>query len=184
MLALAAVEAASYPIAMDEMLDIVNTQDEVVGQAARSAVHRDQLMHRATHVILMNSSKQVFMQLRSKSKDTNPGLWDTSAAGHVDAGESYTECAVRELHEELGVLVEPEKLQEVGRVSASAENGFEFVRIYAATSDDRIRLQASEIDDGKWVSESELDFWLKQRPDAFAPTFSTIWQRYQAYKTV
>jgi len=161
---------------MDEILDIVNEADEVVGQATRSDVHRKSLMHRATHIILTNSANQVYMQLRSKTKDTNPGLWDTSAAGHVDAGEEYTACAVRELKEELGVVVLVDSLVEIGRLPPTSDNGFEFVRIYTCQSDDPITLDADEIDDGKWVSQAELQQWLSSSPEAFASSFAIIWQ--------
>ncbi len=164
---------------MEEMLDIVNAADEVIGQASRAQVHRENHMHRATHILLFNSEQHIFMQLRSKTKDTNPGLWDTSAAGHVDAGETYEACAARELAEELGVVVAVDALREIGRLSPSADNGYEFVRIYAATSDDPITLEASEIDDGKWVTRSELEQWLLDSPEAFATTFATIWQNTQ-----
>jgi len=161
------------------MLDIVNEADEVVGQATRSSVHLENRMHRATHIILTNSAQQIFMQLRSKSKDTNPGLWDTSAAGHVDAGESYEACAARELAEELGVVVSPEDLVEIGRLPPTSQNGFEFVRIYSVQSDAEITLEAEEIDDGKWVTHAELEQWMAQSPQAFAATFHVIWQNTQ-----
>lgn len=161
---------------MEEMLDIVNEADEVVGQASRADIHRKGMMHRATHIILTNSVQQIFMQLRSKTKDTNPGLWDTSAAGHVDVGESYEACAVRELEEELGVTVLIDSLVEIGRLSPTADNGFEFVRIYTAVSDDPITLEPNEIDDGKWVTRAELEQWLLDSPEAFSSTFAAIWQ--------
>lgn len=160
---------------MEEILDIVNHADEVVGQSTRSDVHRRQLMHRATHIILTNSAQQIFVQLRSTSKDTNPGLWDTSAAGHVDAGESYEACAARELEEELGVVVSVDRLIEIGRLPPTTINGFEFVRIYTVSSDDPITLEANEIDDGKWVTHAELQHWLSKSPEAFASSFTTIW---------
>lgn len=161
---------------MVEMLDIVNEHDEVVGQAARADIHLNNQMHRATHIILTNSAQQIFVQLRSKTKDTNPGLWDSSAAGHVDAGESYVNCAARELEEELGVQVAASQLLEIGRLPPSAENGFEFVRIYAAQSDDPITLAAGEVDDGMWLSIAELNDRLKNQPQAFAGTLALIWE--------
>lgn len=161
---------------MDEILDIVNEFDEVVGQAARGEVHLNNQMHRATHIILTNSERQIFLQLRSLSKDTNPGLWDSSAAGHVDAGESYLACAARELEEELGVCVNAAQLQEIGQLAPSVDNGFEFVRVYAAQSDDPITLEAGEIDDGKWLSEAELVVLLADRPGDFAPSFIVVWE--------
>lgn len=165
----------------EEMLDVVDQDDVVIRQETRSRVHKQQLMHRATHIILCDSENRVFLQLRSKSKDTNPGLWDTSAAGHVDAGEAYLACAVRELHEELGVTLEPQDLTQVGQMSPSAQNGFEFVRIYLARSDQAVTLEPGEIDDGKWLSEAQLAAWLTEEPDAFTDTFKIIWQHYQQW---
>ncbi len=170
----------SYPSAMEEMLDIVNELDEVIGQHTRSEVHLHGHKHRATHIILSNSARQVFVQLRSMSKDTNPGLWDTSAAGHVDAGESYLDCAARELAEELGVTVAPDALMEVGRMPPTSQNGFEFVRIYCASSDDPITLEPTDIDDGRWVSPEALDQWLTESPADFAATFADIWHNTRA----
>lgn len=164
---------------MEEILDIVNEADEVVGQASRTDAHRQNLMHRATHIILTNSAQQIFMQLRSESKDTNPGLWDTSAAGHVDAGECYEACAVRELKEELGVEVQVIDLIEIGRLAPTSHNGFEFVRIYTVISDDPITLEVGEVDDGKWVGRAELEQWLTDVPEAFSSTFAIIWQNTQ-----
>ncbi len=161
---------------MPEMLDIVDETDEIVAQATREAVHAGNHLHRATHMLLQNSSGEIFVQLRSLSKDMHPGLWDTSAAGHVDAGEAYIDCAVRELCEELGIVVEADKLQEFMRVGPSEENGFEFVRVYWVKSDDPITLEAAEIDDGRWMSAAQLDSWLAKSPGDFTPDFIHIWQ--------
>lgn len=164
---------------MEEMLDIVNNADEVVGQDTRANVHERNLMHRATHIILTNRQGDIFMQLRSNTKDTNPGLWDSSAAGHVDAGESYEACAARELQEELGVVVPMSDMVEIGRLSPCAQNGFEFVRVYRAESDDPITLEPDEIDDGKWVSPVELERWMSEAPEVFTDTFITLWRNTQ-----
>lgn len=168
-----AVRSGAY---MAEMLDIVDEADEVIAQATREAVHRGKHLHRATHMLLRNSHNEVFVQLRSRSKDMNPGLWDSSAAGHVDAGETYISCAVRELKEELGIVVEQDALHEFLRVEPSAANGYEFVRVYAVESDDPITLEVSEVDDGRWLSVDELDKWLAESPDDFTPDFAHIWQ--------
>jgi len=142
---------------MTEMLDIVNESDEVIGQAPRSEVHAKQRMHRAVHILLFNCAGEIFLQLRSMTKDTNPGCWDSSAAGHVDAGEDYEACAVRELQEELGIAITAEQCVEIGRVGPSACNGFEFVRVYSVVSDAPVTLEEG----------------------AFASTFITIWQNTQ-----
>src|SRR5712664_3360101 len=88
---------------MEEIFDVVNECDEVIGQERRSEVHRLGLQHRAVHVLIFNARGEVFLQKRSMKKDTFPGVWDSSASGHLDVGETYDACAVRESREELGL---------------------------------------------------------------------------------
>ena len=79
----------------DEIFDVVNELDEVIGRKLRREVHRDGDKHRAIHVLVFNKDGKVFLQKRSMSKDTFPGAWDSSASGHLDCGEDYDACAVR-----------------------------------------------------------------------------------------
>src|SRR5579872_4336084 len=109
----------------DEIFDIVNERDEVIGQAPRREVHARGLWHRAIHVLVFNSRGEIFLQKRSMTKDTAKGKWDSSSSGHVDAGEDYDTCAVRELREEIGLRVNqtPERLF---KIEARPETGWEF----------------------------------------------------------
>src|SRR5436189_1915417 len=87
----------------EEIFDVVNERDEVIDRKPRSEVHRLGLLHRAVHVLVFNSRGQIFLQKRSMKKDRQPGLWDSSASGHVDSGEDYDTTAVREAREEIGL---------------------------------------------------------------------------------
>lgn len=159
---------------MTEWLDIVDETDKVIGRAPRERIHREGLLHRSAHIVLFNSRGQVFVQLRSRLKDTAAGLWDTSAAGHVDSGESYQACAVRELQEELGVKVTAESLKFLGQLRPHQRNGFEFTEVYAVCSDQTLVLQREEIEDGCWVSLQELERWMQQQPADFTQVFKII----------
>jgi len=86
-----------------ELLDVVDENDNVVAVKTRGEIHARGLMHRAVHILLFNSSGELFLQKRSLAKDEQPGKWDSSAAGHVDSGEDYADCARREIGEELGI---------------------------------------------------------------------------------
>ena len=90
-------------INVNELLYEVDANDEVIGPRTRGEAHRLGLHHRAVHILVFNRRDELFLQKRSDYKDINPGVWDTSAAGHVDFGESYEQSALRELEEELGV---------------------------------------------------------------------------------
>src|SRR3982751_5965774 len=96
----------------EEIFDVVNERDEVIDRKPRSQVHRQGLLHRAVHVLVFNSRGQVFLQKRSMKKDRQPGVWDSSCSGHLNRGEDYDACAVRELQEEIGLSpkVSPKRL--------------------------------------------------------------------------
>ena len=94
----------------DELFDVVDENNVVIGQERRAVVHAADLRHRAMHLFAFNKRGDLFLQRRSLLKDSCPGLWDSSAAGHLDVGESYADCATRELEEELGVRAEVEKV--------------------------------------------------------------------------
>src|SRR6266436_8561350 len=113
----------------EEIFDVVNERDEVVGRQTRREVHRLGLMHRAIHVLVFNSAGQIFLQKRSMSKDRQPGLWDSSSSGHVNSGEDYDDCAVRELREEIGLKLEA-TLPRLFKLAASPETDQEHVWVY------------------------------------------------------
>ena len=113
----------------EEIFDVVDERDEVIGRQTRSEVHRLGLGHRAVHVLVFNLRGELFLQKRSMKKDCFPGAWDSSAAGHLDSGEAYDDCAVRELREELGLTV-PGPLRKLFKISACPATGQEHVWVY------------------------------------------------------
>ncbi|HKS35557.1 MAG TPA: NUDIX domain-containing protein [Verrucomicrobiae bacterium] len=159
----------------EEIFDIVNERDEVIGRKPRSEIHRLELKHRAVHVLVFNSKGELFLQKRSMKKDCFPGTWDSSASGHLDSGESYDACAARELKEELGLDVArtPERLF---KIDACAGTGWEFVWVYRLQSDGPFTLHPEEIEDGDWFSRPKLDQWLAERPQVFAGAVPLIWR--------
>jgi isopentenyl-diphosphate delta-isomerase len=161
---------------MEEWLDIVDESDTVIGRAPRHRIHAEGHYHRSSHIMLFNSRDQVFVQLRSMNKDNGAGLWDSSAAGHVDSGESYLDCAVRELHEELGIVVTPQTLELVGRLEPDEGNGFEFSNVFTLCSEQHLVLQAEEVDDGRWLTPKELDQWIQERRADFTQVFLAVWK--------
>lgn len=161
----------------DEIFDIVNEQDVVIGRQPRPVVHRDGLRHRATHIFVFNARGEIFLQKRSMSKDTHPGTWDSSASGHVDCGENYDDCAVRELMEEIGLKTE-EALQPLFKIAACPETGQEFVWVYQCSSEGPFVLNAEEIETGAWFFPEKVSEWVKNSPGDFSPAFVLIWNRW------
>jgi len=162
----------------EEIFDVVNASDEVIGRAPRSEVHRLGWRHRATHMLVTNSRGEVYVQQRSLSKDMSPGQWDTSAAGHLDAGEDYDACAVRELGEELG-FVPAQPPERLFKLDASPETGMEFCWVYRVQHDGPITCQASELRGGGWFPPEAVDAWLARRPADFTGAFQLIWAHFR-----
>ena len=163
----------------EEIFDVCNDRDEVIAQNTRKEVHRRGLIHRAVHILVFNKRGEVFLQKRSMTKDTFPGAWDSSASGHVDAGEAYDACAVRELHEELGVVVErsPERLF---KIAACAETGQEHVWVYRYDCEGPFCLHPEEIERGEWFALAQVDEALRMRRQEFASAFRLLWPRVRA----
>ena len=127
------------------------------------------------HVFVFNSRGHVFLQKRSMTKDSSPGLWDSSASGHLDCGEDYDACALRELREEIGLNLGacPQRLF---KVDACSDTGQEFVWLYRCESEGPFTLHPEEIERGQWFAPEEVARWLEDRPQDFAPAFVLLWR--------
>lgn len=160
----------------DEIFDVVDERDEVVGRATRRDVHARGLKHRAVHVLAFDAAGRVFLQRRSRTKDVAPGLWDSSCSGHLAAGEDYDACAVRELGEELGLERDIRPVRWF-RVEACPETGWEFVWAYRLNHGGPFALNAAEIEGGEWLAPRDVSRAIAGRPDAFSGAFRHVWSR-------
>ena len=158
----------------NEVFDLVNERDEVVGREIRSEVHRLGLKHRAVHILLTNAQGEFFLQRRSMTKDTWPGAWDSSASGHLDSGEGYDEAAVREVREELGWEV-TEPLTPILKLDACEKTGQEFVWVYRGEAEGPFTLHPEELDDARWFTVAEVDRLLESSSGPVAASFRHLW---------
>ena len=166
-----------------ELLDVVDAEDRVVGVKTRGEIHAQGLMHRAVHILVFNARGELFVQKRSISKDENPGQWDSSAAGHVDSGENYLDCAIRELEEELGIVLDSgldTPLEYLFHIKPCELNGMEHSPVYRCVYDGKLRLQADEIDEGRWLSLAAMDEWVSQSDGVVTDILRMIWLRYRS----
>jgi isopentenyl-diphosphate delta-isomerase type 1 len=161
-----------------EILDVVDENDCVIAIKTRGEIHAEGLMHRAVHILLFNSKGELFLQKRSMSKDEQPGKWDSSAAGHVDSGEAYVDCARREIAEELGIVVE-QPMEMLFKLPASVLTGNEHCMVYRYIFDGPMVLQADEIDDGQWLSVEAMDRRVADDDPCLTEAVSLIWKEYR-----
>jgi 16S rRNA (adenine1518-N6/adenine1519-N6)-dimethyltransferase len=156
-----------------EIFDVVDDADRVTGRQSRHEVHRQKLLHRAVHIFVFNAGGELFLQRRSKWKDVHPLRWDSSAAGHVNAGQTYDETAPREIEEELGVFAPVELL---ASIPPSGATGWEHVRLYRAQHDGPFTLHPAELDGGGFFTLEQIDRWTAARPEDFASGFLECWR--------
>ena len=136
----------------------------------RGVVHEDGSLHPTVHTWIVRSNDKsgydLLLQKRSECKDSNPGCWDISSAGHVEAGHGYLESAIRELKEELGIDALPEQLREVGTRRCGFESEFygrpfrdnELSMIYIyeeLVNTAELTLQESEVSETAWMDYKE-----------------------------
>ena len=138
----------------DEVVDIVDIDDKAVGTAVRRDVRAQNLLHRATYIVVRNSEGKYAVQKRTTIKDYCPGYFDPVTGGVVSAGESYEVGAQRELEEEIGA------------VGATPKFCFKFLYeddvlrswcgVFDVLYDGPVTLQESEVESLHWMTLEEI----------------------------
>ena len=165
-----------------EVFDLVDERGLPTGETAeREEAHRLGLRHRVAHVWVIRregGETQVLLQKRSRNKDSYPGLWDTSSAGHIPAGAQPLPSALRELEEELGIRADARDLKFIGQFRIQYEAVFHgkpfrddeisWVYVYDRPVALReLRLQPEEIADAGWFSLAEVRRAARERDARF-----------------
>ena len=155
----------------EEIFDIVDENGNPTGETvSRAKAHEDGIRHRTAHIWVVrevNGEAEVLLQKRALNKDSFPGRYDTSSAGHIQAGDEPLESAIRELSEELGIQAEPEDLQFAGTFHIQYEkefhgklfkdNEFSFVYIYKGKVDiSELSIQKEELESVEWFNLEEV----------------------------
>lgn len=154
-----------------ELFDILNEDGSKTGAIKeRKVAHREGALHGTVHIWIVRENEKsgydVLLQKRSDHKDSHPGCYDISSAGHISAGDEIMESALRELWEELGLSVQPEHLESFGTTHVKFEKTFYGKRfrdneissdfVYRQPVDiDKLNLQESEVSEVRWMDYEE-----------------------------
>lgn len=154
-----------------EIFDIVDENGIPTGETIQRTVAHDKgIRHRTAHIWIVRNTDngcEVLLQQRSYNKDSFPGRYDTSSAGHIRAGDEPLDSALRELGEELGIKAEPAALTYIGKFPIQYEKEFfgkpfrdcevAFVYLYTEPVDiNALTLQAEEVESVKWFAIDEV----------------------------
>ena len=136
-------------LADEECFDIVDGDGKVIGKAPRRVCHsRPGLLHQVVHLHIINSEDQIFLQKRALTKHIQPGKWDTAVGGHALSGESIEFALKREAEEELGL--KSFKTLALVRYLWESDIESELVYMFVTRTDQPLRLNRQEIDEGKF----------------------------------
>ncbi len=154
-----------------EYLDIVDESGQPTGKTvSREEAHRDGILHRTAHVWVVREEggrTEILLQKRSEEKDSFPGMFDTSSAGHIPAGEDPLSSALRELSEELGIAADTSRLHYAGSFRMQYEETFHskpfrdnevtWVFVYREpVCAEELTLQESEVSEVRWFGLEEV----------------------------
>ena len=151
---------------MHELIDVLTPDGHASGIIKpKPDVHRDGDWHRCAHVWFVASDGRLLLQRRALVKENWPGLWDISVAGHISAGETAVEAAIRETFEEIGLVIAASELVHIGTLRYTTrlrddyiENEFHEVHIVRRDIDlATLTLDPLEVAEVRWVEPGDLE---------------------------
>ena len=152
----------------DEMIDVFTSEGRPTGlRKAKSAVHRDGDWHISVHIWILTPRNQLLLQRRADVKENYPGLWDVSVAGHISAGETAIEAALREASEEIGIDLGNDRFDSVARIAEEV--------VLRAIDPTALVLQAEEVAAVRLVGVQELARMAASRDRSLVPH----WREYE-----
>ena len=152
----------------EEMIQLCTADGIPQGSAPRSVCHKDpSLIQMVVHLLIFSSKGDIFLQKRSKTKDTHPDMWDTAVGGHVSAGEDIYAAIVRESKEELRIDLKNAEFifKQLNKDEIETELSFVYKTVY----DGPFNIDNNEVTDGRFFSIKEIKEKLGK--NIFTPNF-------------
>lgn len=164
----------------EEIVDIVDELNNVIGKSSRSEAHKLGHIHRALSVLIINSKGQILLQKRSANKSVHPLSWDLSTSEHVLSGESYEEAGIRSVKEELGVEVvvgnPSETSLQIRKYLVGDEVVYEkeIVLMLTGNHDGPFKVDPSEVDSVEFFAVEEIERMILEK-ESFTIWFLEEW---------
>lgn len=165
----------------DELVDIIDEHDRVIGQRLKFECHAQGLLHRGASLFLFRdaSFRELLLQQRSLTKANQPGRWN-QIGGHVGAGETYQQAIERELREEMfaGRPLPPLHLEPVFKVEKDADQDRELIAVFRSSHPGPFQHDSQEVMASVFVPVDEVVKRLANTPDEFTATFRALFAEY------
>ncbi len=141
----------------DELLDLVNNKDQIIGQKLRSEIYTEKLTNfRVVNALIINDLGYLWIPRRSKEKKLFPLCLDASMGGHVSSGESYLDAFKRETLEELRIDVEQKQYIHWGSLTPAINNTSAFMQIYLLKTNEVPNYNRKDFVEYFWLKPQEL----------------------------
>ncbi len=158
----------------EELVDVIDDAGRTIRTVTRREVRRHRLAHRCVYALVFNRKGELFIHLRTSTKDVYPFHWDVCVGGVLAAGESFDAGARREIAEELGLNLDPERLFLFRYADPSSiVQGM----VYRVVHEGPFQLQAEEIVRGEFVPVEEVAGRGAREP--FCPDALSVFMEYQ-----
>lgn len=170
-----------------ELLDIIDENGAPLNiTKPRTEAHKDGDWHQVAHIYVLNNKDEFLTHLRAPFKDLHPNCWDSRFGGHVRAGQSADETAIRELEEEIGIKAKIEELIKGRIYKHDGGTNKEFINVYyfKLRQNDSIKFNDKEVVEVKWMAVPEILKSAKDNPDKWATRVSTVEKIYEDWKNL
>lgn len=162
---------------LDEYVDILDDSGTYTGRSMlKSEAHRLGLFHPSVHLWCYDKGGSVLLQQRGAQKEVHPLLWDVSVAGHVGAGEAIVTATIREAEEEIGVVLDPVKLQKIKvfkrekrHTKALFDREFTHTFLYELSQETPLVKQESEVNALQWVALDVFEKMARSKDKGLVP---------------
>jgi isopentenyldiphosphate isomerase len=159
------------------LIDVVDSHDVPVGVVARGYVFADRVNFRVVHDLVFNSRGNLLIQKLAPTHPRHPGLWGSSVAGYIFAGESYESAAARRLKQELGINA---PLDYIGKTTMNDEGCEKFIAVFTAIHDGPFEFDTEHIKELEFLPISRIHELHATRARTFTPTFLRVLDFYQS----
>jgi isopentenyldiphosphate isomerase len=158
-------------------IDVVDAYNNAFGTIERGDALRAGANFRTVHVLVFNPAGDLLVQRLADSRERHPGLWGSSVAGYLHAGEDYDHAARRRLYEELAVTT---PVRSLGVLRMDDEQSIKFVGVYSTGADHYRNQLPTHIADLEWRDTNRLRADMTQNPDRYTETFRQVFEYWRA----